>query len=212
MREKVTKVMVYQFDELSEQAQQKALERLWDLHVEDSYWYDFITEDIKEFGKVSGVGCEYGREFDCDRANYISITDLHTTVSTIVNTSDRVKYEYPNVWQEVIAPFLKSFTPKELYQIKRLEKAQILGALSGHTSQQRRAQRTDVERYDTSYTPRIRALIDSVEVAWSELVRDLEYCYVKMLRDEYEYQTSAEQIIESIRANEYEFTENGDLA
>ena len=33
-----------------------------------------------------------------------------------------------------------------------------------------------------------------------------------MLRNEYEYLTSEEAVIESIRANEYEFTEDGKLA
>jgi hypothetical protein len=33
--------------------------------------------------------------------------------------------------------------------------------------------------------------------------------YLKMLRDEYEYQTSEAQVIESIRSNEYDFRING---
>jgi predicted RNA-binding protein YlxR (DUF448 family) len=37
-------------------------------------------------------------------------------------------------------------------------------------------------------------------------------CYLTLLRDEYEYQTSEEAVIETIEANEYEFTEDGKLA
>lgn len=37
-------------------------------------------------------------------------------------------------------------------------------------------------------------------------------CYLTLLRDEYEYQTSEEAVIEAIEANDYEFTEDGKLA
>lgn len=207
MREKIVKL--YQFDELDEKAQQKALEKLWDINVNDSYWYDFITHDIKEFGNTSSLGCAYGREFDIDRGSYISIVDCHSTVSQIVENASKVSGEYPNVYQEVIAPFVASFTAKELKQISRLEKADLLGSLYGETSKHRQGIRYNVERYDTDQTKRIGRLIDKVEIAWGELLRDLEHCYVTMLREEYEYQTSEESIKESIRANEYEFTEHG---
>lgn len=36
--------------------------------------------------------------------------------------------------------------------------------------------------------------------------------YLKILRDEYEYLTSEEAIIETIESNEYDFTEDGELA
>ena len=42
-------------------------------------------------------------------------------------------------------------------------------------------------------------------------MRDLEHAYLGMLRREYEDRTSKEAIKESILANEYEFTEDGDL-
>lgn len=37
-------------------------------------------------------------------------------------------------------------------------------------------------------------------------------CYLTILRDEYEYQTSEEAVIEAIEANGYEFTDDGKLA
>jgi hypothetical protein len=44
-----------------------------------------------------------------------------------------------------------------------------------------------------------------------EFHRDLRGAYLSMLRQEYEYLTSEEAIIETIQANEYEFTEKGKL-
>lgn len=44
-----------------------------------------------------------------------------------------------------------------------------------------------------------------------EYKNDIEHEYLKTLRSEYEYLTSEEAIIETIEANEYEFTEDGKL-
>lgn len=44
-----------------------------------------------------------------------------------------------------------------------------------------------------------------------QFTKDLSYVYLEMLREEYKYQTSEQAIIETIEANEYEFTENGKL-
>lgn len=43
----------------------------------------------------------------------------------------------------------------------------------------------------------------------AEFHKKLAACYLKHLRDEYEYQTSVDAIIESIEANDYEFDEDG---
>lgn len=44
-----------------------------------------------------------------------------------------------------------------------------------------------------------------------EFARDIGEDYLQLLRKEYEYQTSDEQVIESIKANDYDFTEDGQL-
>jgi hypothetical protein len=42
-------------------------------------------------------------------------------------------------------------------------------------------------------------------------LKDILYEYLEMLRQEYEYQTSEEAIIETIEANEYTFLEDGTM-
>lgn len=44
-----------------------------------------------------------------------------------------------------------------------------------------------------------------------EFRQDLEECYLSLLIGEYEYLTSEEAIIECIEANDYDFTEDGEL-
>lgn len=52
---------------------------------------------------------------------------------------------------------------------------------------------------------------DKFEGAEHEFLQDILEDYRIMLQKEYEYQTSEEAIIETIDANDYEFTENGKL-
>lgn len=46
----------------------------------------------------------------------------------------------------------------------------------------------------------------------TKALRDFNRWIFRRLQDEYEYLTSDEQVEESIRANEYEFTEDGTIA
>jgi hypothetical protein len=52
---------------------------------------------------------------------------------------------------------------------------------------------------------------EKIEALQKELLEDLLNEYFKILKDKYEYLTSEEDIAETIRANEYLFTEDGEL-
>lgn len=63
MRTIIEETTVYLFEELPEEAQQKALENLWDINV-DFDWWQFIYEDAECIGlKIT--------EFDLDRNRYV---------------------------------------------------------------------------------------------------------------------------------------------
>jgi hypothetical protein len=49
------------------------------------------------------------------------------------------------------------------------------------------------------------------EIDQDEFLRGMLREYLKMLQENYDYYTSEEAIIETIRANEYEFTEDGEM-
>jgi hypothetical protein len=63
MRIKVTKTKVYQFDELTDDQQQKAIERLYDINV-DYEWWDFIYNDAN-IVKLKLTGFDIGRRSYC---------------------------------------------------------------------------------------------------------------------------------------------------
>lgn len=210
MRTIYSATAVYSYDELSDEAKDTALKGLWDLNVHDSFWYECTIEEIDSFGRVSGLYCEYGKEFDFDRGSYISIVGISSTFTDLEKNYPLTLSQYRNVALEVIKPFLDTFSAKEKRQLARLERVGALGTLSGETSQQRRGIRYDVETSAWDQYKRCIVLIDKLADAWKELIRDLEHYYVEYLRREYEYATSREAIEEAIISNEYEFTAEGE--
>ncbi len=154
MRIKETKV--YSFDELSEDAKQTALEKLYDINVPYEWW-DGIFEDATHVGiKLT--------EFDIDRGSYCR----------------GEFYKYP----EDVARMI----------------------LQEHGE--------DCETYKTAkefLVSSARAKDDEVEDLDAEFRRDILEDYRILLQKDFEYLTSEEAIIETIEANEYEFTGDGRL-
>jgi len=70
MRTITTTIELYQFEELSEVAQQRAIEGIRDINT-DLEWWEYVYEDAKN------VGLEIS-EFDLGRANSIKITFQHS--------------------------------------------------------------------------------------------------------------------------------------
>jgi len=60
---RTVRTKVYKFNELTDEAKQKALEHCAYFNVEDSFWYESIKDDAKEIGLQI-------EEFDIDRASY----------------------------------------------------------------------------------------------------------------------------------------------
>jgi hypothetical protein len=158
MRIKETKV--YQFDELTEKAKEKALEELYDINV-DYDWWEGVYEDAKEIGlKLTG--------FDIDRGSYCKgelIDDLHSVILAIIRNHGKETETYKTA---------KEFEDKLVFN-------------------------EDNE-------------IENLEELEDDFLKAICEDYLVMLRNEYEYFTSEEAIVETIRTNEYEFTEDGKLA
>lgn len=58
MRIKETKV--YEFLELSEDVKEKAIEKLWDINVDDSWWYESVYANAENIGlKITSFDLDY---------------------------------------------------------------------------------------------------------------------------------------------------------
>jgi len=69
---------------------------------------------------------------------------------------------------------------------------------------------TTIDEYDRSSELDERAFDDECDDLESEFEKDLGQCYLVMLRDNLEYLESEEAITDTLIANEYTFTEDGE--
>lgn len=163
--ETITRTL-YQFHELSDKAKGRALEKLWDINVNNDFWHEHICDhDAKLIGcSIPSFSLAHCGEIDfhCD--------DPEATAKLIIEHH-------------------------------------------GETCQTYKLAHDYIDGNSTTsgwgpFNERTTGKGDDDALFTDALGEE----YLSMLRREYEYLTSEEAIIESIEANEYEFTEDGELA
>lgn len=169
---KTIEIKLYSFDELSDDAKQKAIESLSDINV-DYNWWQWTYEDAKNIGlKITS--------FDLDRRRHATgefILSACEVAQNIFNQHGEMCETYKTAtnfmeqWQPVFSNYLDE-THKD-YESRESEE-----------------------------------LMQELE---DEFLESLLEDYSIMLQNECDYLQSDEAIIETIRANDYDFTENGKL-
>lgn len=158
---KTIETKVYQFDELSDKAKEKAIEWGRDLNVSHDWW-DFICDDASNIGlKIT--------EFD----TYRGTIDGKFLTSGADVAREIIKNHGPNCG-----------TYKTAIQFET-DKAKIFANPNDDNNDEK---------------------LDELE---ENFRRSLLEDYILILKNEYEYMTSDEAVIETIRINEYDFTEDG---
>ena len=173
---------VYKYDELTEEQKEKALERLYDINV-DHDWWEFYHEDYAIELK----------EFDIYRGSI----DIDFTKSA----QDTAAYIVANHGEKcdtyVTSAHYKKQDDELAKQYDELEK---------------QYQATE----DEEKCDKIAEEQDDIDEKRSELAQEyrgeLAQDILSNLRKEYDYLTDREAIEETIRANDYDFTEDGRIA
>jgi hypothetical protein len=173
MRQKT--IMLFTFEELSDKAKIKAVEKLSDINVSYNLWWEYIYDEI-ENQKMKCNG------FDIDGGGTCSLkwVDAEEVAKSIIENHNKNRETYADATK-----FLAALKPLQ-DALKDAEDAE-----------------SPYEVFDA-----INDLIVSTEKFF---LCNLEADYLFMLRNEYEYQTSEDAIIETIMANRYEFDEEGNL-
>lgn len=153
---RIQEVKLYHFDELSDEAKEKAVSELYDINV-DYDWWQFIYDDAENIDlKLTG--------FNLDRSQYCEGSFIG----------------YP------------------------LDTAKKIIAEHGE----------ECETYQATmeYLPQLESDNEEIrEKAEEEYLKAILEDYSIMLQKQYEYNISMDAVIETIKANEYEFTVDGKL-
>ena len=175
-------VKVYAFAELSEAAQERALNAFRDINVEFNWWEDSYYT-IRTAGKLIGL--------DIDRIYFD--TDLYCIFDA--------SYEYVRgAVKAVKAEFSRATDLHEVAKDLQALQRRHFYSLSCNVSSQRVSNSYSCFRFGEDY-----------ECDLGDIIDDFAYWAWVLLRDEYEYLTSDEAVKEMIEANEYEFDEAGNL-
>lgn len=191
-------VQLYQYDELSDSAKQRARE--WYLEDGLGYdWWDFCYEDFCRVAEILGIeiSCRQGRGAEI----YFTGFYCQGSGSSFVGTYRYVKGAVAKIKQyapqdEVLHRIAQALQDVQRRHFYRLE------ANVGS----RRDYMISVEVYDRD--DRYRYIGDAEDEV-RDLLNDFNDWMFERLEDEYEYLTSDEVVEESIIANEYEFDEDG---
>lgn len=173
MRIDVKETKVYPFKELTDEAQQKAIEQLADINV-DHNWWDVVYEDATNVGiKITAFDCDY--EKSCE--GELTLDAEEVAINIVNEHGDNCStYETATGFMAAIRELRNDFMLSD----------------------------DDLDEEDFIESDDYEDLVSGFE---DDILED----YRIILQKEYEYLTSEEAIVETIEANEYEFTEDGKL-
>jgi len=195
-----TETVVYTFEELSDEAKQKAVEKYYDWNV--SYdWWDSVYDDAARVAALMGIDIEriYFRGFS--------------------SQGDGACFEGTYGYRKNSLKLVQEYAPKdsELHQIARdLIAVQRPAFYRLYASAEQRGHymhsgcmSVNVTKDDSySYTDHATA---EQEDGITQALREFADWIYTQLEKEYDYLTSEEAISESLIANECEFTADGSI-
>ena len=196
MRTETTTRTLYTFDELSEEAKEKAIIRLYGLNVDGNDWHDAVYEDAKEIGKLIGI----------------EISKIY--FSGFSSQSDGACFEGHYAYAKGSVKAVKDYAPKDetLHGIaENLQHIQVGAFFHLYANVKQRGHYMHENFTEIDVGNDYQDVTESQEEYIKTTLRDFMRWIYRQLEKEYEYLTSEEAIIESIKANEYEFTEDGKL-
>ena len=200
MRKIIKEYEVYKFEELDKATQEKVVSSMIDINTDHNWWNGDYHLGFNEQEWISVLGeAEYKKQsdactlpqvfkyddisFDLDRGRFLQFRNLE-----VVDT-------------EVFRRFLK--LPTYIFQrISYSFEAPRYGCFDTNT-------RLVLEWSDRSQDtyPKVETMLQDAEKIFSERVREA----LCDLQRSYDYLCSEEAIVETIQANEYEFTSNGKI-
>lgn len=197
---------LFTFDELNDRAKEAAREwfRAGNL---DHEWWDATYEDAEQCAKILGI------EFDRKRG------DISPAIwfSGFASQGDGACFDGHYAYAKGAAKLIRQHAPQdtELHRIasdlQTLQRAHLyrLAARTRHRGHYYHSGCMTVEVWTTRDGGDVAA---ATEEALTQLLRDFADWIYRQLEREHDYQQSDKQVDESIRANAYEFTEQGKIA
>jgi len=190
-------INTYSFNELSKEAQQKAIENLHDINT-DHEWYEWVYEDFKTICSILGI----------------EIDNIY--FSGFYSQGDGACFEGSYKYNKQAVKKIKEYAPTDtvlhdiaarLTDLQKRNFYQLL-AYTKHSGHYYHEYCTDITIERNDY----KDISAGVESDMKDTLRSLMKWLYRSLESSYNYLISEEAIKETIIANEYDFYENGKIA
>lgn len=191
-------VITYSFEELSPEAQSKAIENLYDINVDYDEWCDYILDDRKEKLQEYGFNNpDIGYSGFWNQGDGASFTCKDINITTFMH-----KLKLCNQFRSLFEGIKHGYCYIDV----------SIDKINHHYSHSNTVlANLNYEEQDNSYNDLRNIQAQQLESIMTSQVRELSDQIYNELQKDYEYLTSEEAIKDTILANEYEFTENGEL-
>jgi len=199
---RILETKVYTFEELSEEAKEKAIENNRYMNVDYWEWYHNVYDAFKE---------KYSSLFE--------ITEIY--FSGFHSQGDGAMFEYGGITDKLIDEFIAQLelSPLRKKIVKDIFYFSGSGRQHGYYHNEHCCWHIiNIEctyAYREGYYPNIDEFMYELQVDFDDYVRkkyiELAQQLYQWLEDEYEWHTSDEAIRECLIEGEHEFTENGEL-
>jgi hypothetical protein len=193
-REITQRFVVYKFDDLSKEAKEKAIEKHREF-LSEVWDGDYVQDDFKEDMKKWGID-----EIEIQYSGFWSQGDGASFTGWI----DIPKFLKEAGWEKDYAKLLKAINDGEdIDDVAKIER------ISHHYSHANTVQVKPL--YYRGEDEEVDKQADKLGDEMTDFVREKSRELYRKLEQSYEYETSDENVAESIRINEYEFTADGKL-
>jgi len=200
---------VYKYNELTKEAQQKAVDNLRDINVDFEDWHTCVLEDrvakLEEYGFYTPKILYSGFSSQGDGACFTATLDNGGLLEFLTKSKQLTKYP----------ALVKAINKCEIYvNISITHNDRYMHAYSSTVSDDTEMQTNEelTGKLLEEYTAWFQSFFDrdsrNGRIGW--YIDECEDIY-RHLQTEYEYQTDDYAIIETIEANNYDFTENGKI-
>ena len=199
MRQVTQKYSVYQFNELSDEAKDKARDN-WRQYGLDYEWWDCVVDDAKTIGALMGI--------DIDEVYF----------SGFASQGDGAQFTGNYAYKRGSVAAVKEYAPqdKTLHEI-----AETLAQIQKRHFYSLSASVSSTGRYSHEYCTSIdvvddrkayyQDVSDDTEEELKDALRDYMRWIYSRLREERNWLNSDQMVSESLIANECEFTEDGEI-
>jgi hypothetical protein len=199
---KKIEITLYKFSDLSQEAKEKAIESNRNINVWYFNWYEFVYDQFKEETKEFRIDKMYFSGFGSQGDGAMFEGEFRTEfLKSILTEQENKKYRR-------ILPFVES---------GQIEVTSIFKHYGHYYHERSYKNLFDFQINSNKYiywskwneTSNVETLIKELEEIISDFYETKAVELYSNLQKEYEYQTSDNAVIDTIEANEYDFTEDG---